>query len=274
LRSRRGGEGRSRGVGTGGRASRRSQPQYSAEDLMQAALFTPLLWPGRTIRLERNSLLDYRNRSTSGQQSPAEIYHENSKLCPRILTELVISAADEAQVRREYLRRRAAVAASSPRVEAAGPWPDLLRPIAESSLPLFYAVELRLLVGDLLLVYEPAANSCQLAKRLTAAESELLDAALSLLQAGGRPEEDQAVALVLGCFARNDLLLGPRGYRRTLLEAGQMAQELLRQAERSGLGAEVVYEFTDRDVDLVLEADGIEQSTLLAVRLGGSRGRP
>ncbi len=49
-----------------------------------------------------------------------------------------------------------------------------------------------------------------------------------------------------------------------------MTQEVLRQARRLDLAARPLYEFIDRDLDAVLEVDGIEEGTLIAIELGGS----
>ena len=76
--------------------------------------------------------------------------------------------------------------------------------------------------------------------------------------------------LVLGSFARNDILFGPRGYRRTLVEAGRMAEEVVANADRSGISRRVIYEFIDRELDSVMEADGVEQGTLIVIELDGA----
>src|SRR2546422_7532087 len=96
------------------------------------------------------------------------------------------------------------------------------------------------------------------------AEDGIRDVAVTGVQTCALP------ILILGSFARNDVLLGPRGYRRTLLETGRLVQEIVHQAKRLGLTVRPLYEFTDRDVDTVMEADGIEQSTLMAFEFGGT----
>ena len=73
---------------------------------------------------------------------------------------------------------------------------------------------------------------------------------------------------LIGCFARNDVLFGARGYRRTVLEAGQVTAGLLAEAERLGLDTVPIFEFTDRDLDAVMEADGIEEGALVAIAIG------
>src|SRR5262249_61608901 len=82
------------------------------------------------------------------------------------------------------------------------------------------------------------------------------------------PLPEGPMLFLIGCFARNDVLFGPRGYRRTLLEAGQVTTGLLAEAGRLGLDAVPIFEFTDRDLDAVIEADGIEEGTLVALAIG------
>jgi hypothetical protein len=53
-----------------------------------------------------------------------------------------------------------------------------------------------------------------------------------------------------------------------LLEAGQVTAGLLAEARRLGLAAVPIFEFTDRDADAVMEADGIEEGTLVALAIG------
>src|SRR6266540_4037657 len=80
-------------------ATRRNRPRYEPDDLLGLVLSAPLLWPGRTVRLERDSLLDCMGRSASAQVSVAELYHENSKLNRAHLPELVHTAVDAARFR-------------------------------------------------------------------------------------------------------------------------------------------------------------------------------
>ena len=47
-----------------------------------------------------------------------------------------------------------------------------------------------------------------------------------------------------------------------------MTAGLLAEARRLGLAAVPIFEFTDRDADAVMEADGIEEGTLVALAIG------
>ena len=248
------------------------RPSLSIQQLFNQVLNTPLYWPGKTVRLERNSLLDYCQRSTSAHISVAELYHENSKLFPQMLSELTGSLIQVDEFRREFLRRRAMV------IQASGiaglslcRWRhrELLTTVVKSTaLELFYVVELRLVIGDLLATREPISDTLSVVKHLSAYDIAGMGRALQLMATADVPFHNGPLLFILGSFARNDLMFGPRGYRRTLLEAGQVAQEISRQAKQLGVAARLFYEFIDRDVDAVMEADGVEQGTLMAFELG------
>jgi hypothetical protein len=224
--------------------------------------------------LERNSALDYSQRSLSARVSVAELYHENSKLFPQMLSELTVSLTQADEFRSEFLQRRALVAQASGTMdlELDQQWRDLLTCVAGATeLSLFYAVELRLVVGELLAAHEPVSDTLQVIKQLSTRDLNMLRQALGLMAPSDALISSGPLLLILGSFARNDVLFGLRGYRRTLLEAGRLAQEVVRQTEQLDLVARPLYEFIDRDVDTVMEADGIEQSTLMAFGLGGTQ---
>ena len=232
------------------------------------ALSAPVLWPGRTIRLQRDSLLDYHGRVASTQVSVAELYHENSKLSAEHRLELATTAVDVRQFRQEFLRRRAAVAraANAEGFDGADFWHGLLGE-AFASIPEFcYALEVRLVAAHSMYVYEPAAATFDLVKRFTDEEKERLVTAVALLEPAST-DPAASFVLLLGCFPRNEVLFGVRGYRRTLIEAGRATNEIVRQADVSGRRAVVRYEFGDREVDLLMEADGVEQSVVVVVQL-------
>jgi hypothetical protein len=250
-------------------ATRRNRPTYQPDDLLRLALGAPLLWPGRTIRLERDSLLDCRGRSASAQVSVAELYHENSKLDRAYLPELVHTAVDAARFRQEFIRRRGLLAhgtggedpGSSGKVRA------LLEAACAADPELFYAIELRLVTGAEVYVYEPSAATFRLVKRLPPDQVDDLEAALGLLASTSPSAGTRAHVVILGCFPRNEVLLGPRGYRRTLIEVGRIVAAIMQEARRLGRSPAVRYEFDDREVDRLMEVDGVEESVVAAVEL-------
>lgn len=247
--------------------------QMDPTDILRDAVFSPLDWPWKTMRLERDSLYEYRQRAMSAQISVAELYHENAKLCSEVMRGLVVSRVDADNFRREFVRRRSVA------VQAAGvlsldldeQWRGVLSGIAKASRQeLFYAVEVRLVVDEILAIHEPVWDTLFVVRKLPADDLRLLRQGLQLMDTTGATSYDGLLVFILGCFARNDLLMGPRGYRRTLVEAGQVAQLVLSEAGRQGLAVWPLYEFSDREVDRALEADGTEEGTLMAFMTKGA----
>lgn len=82
---------------------------------------------------------------------------------------------------------------------------------------------------------------------------------------------DAAAGIVVnGVFWRSRFKYGLRGYRFTLLEAGQVTQNLVLAATALGLASCPCGGFYERRLDPLLEADGVEESALVAVFVGGA----
>jgi hypothetical protein len=234
------------------------------QHLFETVLVSPLLWPGRTVRLERYSVLDYRNRLTSAQPSLAELYHENSKLFPERMTELASSSVPPTKVRAEYVRRRSLISKrlEGPDLDLASAWRNLLLSVAASvEQELFYAVEVRVISQNRLGLLDPIAGRVLFVKFLLPQDVAFLGNIGTDNEVSGVADGAPSFAIV-GSFARNDLVYGERGYRRTLLEAGRLAQEFVRRGIARELPIEPRFEFFDRKVDAAMEVDGIEQGTL------------
>lgn len=249
---------------------RRTTTRLNAQRLIDEVLHAPIEWPWKTTRLERHSLSDYQQRSVTANVSIAELYHENSKLYPQLLPELAVTQVQPDEFRREviHLQSAAALRSELSEIDLDHRWRSLLTTISkETELELFYAVEICLVTEKALAIYAPISDTLQLVKHLSNAELDLLRRALRLLVNPQAPQHSGPLLFILGCFARYDMLLGQRGYRRTLIDAGRVAQALLYQATRFSLTMRPVYEFTDRDIDAVLEADGVEKGVLIAFEL-------
>ena len=59
--------------------------------------------------------------------------------------------------------------------------------------------------------------------------------------------------------SREVVRLATSAQNHTLLEAGQLANELLTLAESAGMTAGLLFDFDDWKVDAALEADGVEE---------------
>jgi SagB-type dehydrogenase family enzyme len=79
-----------------------------------------------------------------------------------------------------------------------------------------------------------------------------------------------AVIVVSAVFWRSRFKYGLRGYRFVLLEAGHVAQNILLAATSLGLGAVPLGGFYDRRVDQLLCINGVDESALYLICLGGS----
>jgi hypothetical protein len=241
-------------------------------------IYSALHWPGKTSRLAADSLQDHVQRPVSPSSSVAELYHVNSKLYPSNAAGLLVARVDAASFRLECIRRTRVASARAQNAERMLVSPALQRLLAlttaELDMDVFYAVEIRARLVDRLLAWDPSNAEFTALKGLTESDASLLEAALKVL---GRPPRlaPHAALFVIGWFARNDVLLGPRGYRRTLLEAGRVLEVLLRVSRTLGIENELHTEFTDVDVDRVLEADGVETGTLAVLTLSehGNEGR-
>ena len=247
--------------------TRRTQEPITPKKLIEEVVYSPLDWPGKTVRLEPSTLESYCQRSASARISLAELYHENSKLFPALVADLTAVRVDHAQLRHEYLRHRAESRAQDKAVQLSSGLGELVNKIAPAIPPeLFYATELRFVQSGMLTSYEPLSRQLHLTKRLTVADTGRLNAAINLIEQTDQPGED--LIFVIGNFARNDLLFGARGYRRTLIEAGRVTEKIREIAVELKLAPRLRLEYADRAVDEILECDGVEEGSLAVVQLG------
>lgn len=79
-----------------------------------------------------------------------------------------------------------------------------------------------------------------------------------------------AVLLVLAVFGRTRFKYGQRGHRFVLLEAGHVVQNVVLAATALELPALPLGGFYDAQVDALLDADGVEESVVYGVVLGGA----
>jgi SagB-type dehydrogenase family enzyme len=93
-----------------------------------------------------------------------------------------------------------------------------------------------------------------------------LEAACPLegLLAGGA-----AALLVLAVFGRTRFKYGQRGYRFALLEAGHLVQNVVLAAAALEVPALPWGGFYDAQLDALVGADGVDESVVYAVVLGG-----
>ena len=98
--------------------------------------------------------------------------------------------------------------------------------------------------------------------------SNELDAASAL---PGLLEQTAAVVFIGAVFWRTRFKYGQRGYRFALLEAGHVMQNLLLAATALEIPALPLGGFYDDRVDALLGLNGVDESALYGVVLGGDR---
>ncbi len=79
-----------------------------------------------------------------------------------------------------------------------------------------------------------------------------------------------AVILITAVFQRTTFKYGERGYRFALIEAGHVAQNIDLVAGALHLPAANLGGFFDRELEALLDIDGVEQSLVYAVALGSN----
>lgn len=80
-----------------------------------------------------------------------------------------------------------------------------------------------------------------------------------------------AILLMAGFFARSTFKYGERAYRFVLIEAGHIGQNIALVSTGLGLSCVTVGGFFDRALDATLNFDGVWQSVIYSVLIGGPR---
>ncbi|WP_299704785.1 SagB family peptide dehydrogenase [uncultured Tateyamaria sp.] len=81
------------------------------------------------------------------------------------------------------------------------------------------------------------------------------------------------ILIVTALFERSTFKYGARGYRFALMEAGHSAQNINLAATALNLGCYNLGGFYDRTVDAFLGLDGLHQSTVYMIAIGGRTGQ-
>lgn len=249
---------------------RRSDKPMSAQDLFSEVVHMPMQLPGATMRLERDSLIDQRQRPATGETGIGELYHENSKLFPAMASGLRASRVDADGLRRDFVNRRSALPRGAQPDWHSSPIERILsRAVVGLGPQHFYSIQLRVGHAGALGLYEPLSGTFETTRHLCDADWSEVSAALDVL--GPRPPMPSAEATVFisASLARNEILLGQRAYRRTLIEVGQVVQQLIVSAAIERAWCRPNLEFTDRVVDEMLDLDGLEESVFAVLEIGG-----
>jgi SagB-type dehydrogenase family enzyme len=77
-----------------------------------------------------------------------------------------------------------------------------------------------------------------------------------------------ALFIITGLFQRTVFKYNARGYRFVLLEAGHVVQNLALTSTALELGLTPLGGFHDRDIDRLLQIDGVNHSSIYMAALG------
>ena len=248
-------------------ARRRTRLPLTADDFLAEVRQLTVDWPGKTVRIERNSVRDHWQLPASSQPAIAELYHENSKLFGGMVEDLAASRTDVETLRSVVTTQRS-------RAMHEGGWPVVelparLRQALATMLdgvpqPLLFAFDLRVAADGVLAVFDPIRKTAYRVKKVTPSELAAGRDALALL--GPNARSMQAPCFLVASFARNQMLFGPRGYRRTLVEAGRLVEQML-QGAAAGCACKLWLEYADRRIDDLAEADGVEEATVAVIEM-------
>jgi hypothetical protein len=246
----------------------------TARDVYEQLLLSPLDWPLKTTRLQRHSVFDYRQRSLSPNISVAELYHANSKYFSSMTNEVAAASIDLPSFRADFISRRLAMLRrSNYAMLNVGPrWQTLLSNLSHPAVAkLYYACEVRIMANKSIGILEPGSGKVYIAKDLEEHSLDVLNKSIAAMACTSGADFSYPLIAVVVSFARNDFLFGCRGYRRTLVEAGQLCHEVVRTAADNAIHLDCHLEFIDRDVDEIIGCDGLEESViaLLCSRDGG-----
>lgn len=249
--------------------ARRNNRLTSVQAFLEEAAATPVNWPAKQVNLEYDSLSAWRQRPMTGALSVAELYHENSKVSRGLIERCRAATVDVLQFRREFICRRARVTERSGLTahEVSSPVRALFERARLSGSIDTYAIEVGVVERDVFATLEPEKGELRPAKRLAQAELGKLEKSVRLLVPPGAPPFSGTCIVLIGCFVRNEILFGLRGYRHTLMEAGRISQRLLDAAVQLQLPLRPIQDFADREVDALLELDGTERSAILIFEL-------
>jgi hypothetical protein len=250
--------------------------RISFTELLEELISNKISMPQKTTYLERNSLTDVTQRFTNVNYNIAELYHENSKLSKYTIEEMVVKKLDDVKSFKERtvltpykvalpnFNFKKESSKEHNRLFAIAKLAEVLHELMKTP-DLLYSLDLKIVLntGDLLW-FNPAQNELYIERSLSTLEMSNLQECI--FDVSSIPIKSYQVGIcIVGLFLRNMVLYGIRGYRKTLIEAGQVAQFISQKLEMVNLQTDIITEFHDRDMDLLLGCDGIERSILLTL---------
>jgi hypothetical protein len=255
---------------------------YSAGGPRTGLLFEETVLPSpNSVDLLRTARSDYMLRFDSRTTHIAELFQENTKLTP--YSSLQPPAGEE-----ELNHAKKFYFSTSYRMQEDDVEPGMMDRVRlrHADLPaelarlmgplgkdgplasLLYGVDLFLLHRARLLRVIPYTDGMWVEKRMLAGEEELFRRSI-LRQPAEAIAQSSAFLCVVAVPWRHMMVLGPRGYRHMMLEAGNLLAQLQFIANQLKLSPRLSLDFYDARVDKVLLLDGTERTTLAVIGLQG-----
>ena len=251
-----------------------------AESPLGALLEGTVLPSPNTVEMLRTPDADYRRRFDRGNPHVAELFQENTKLSPHTTLHERRDAAALDHARAWYLSTAYHVDEDSLAADHADtvrlPVDTLPPRLAKILAPfgqtgplssLLYGVDLFVLHAQSLLRVVPRSGFLWRDRRIDGDDEARIRQ--SIVSAEHVPDTGPLLFLVAAPW-RYMMFLGPRGYRRLLLDAGDLLARL-RDAAAEANAVSVFPDFYDRRVDDVLQLDGVERTVIAIVALDGER---
>jgi hypothetical protein len=235
-----------------------------------------------SVELTRNPAIDYFQRFLSAAPHVSELFHENTKISLHSTVNAFMDEEELASTRRWFYAtayRPQAADLDLETAEASGVMKRLqimpgslggfLRRLSEPDLgELRYALDLLVVMEGRIYHLAPDSPFLWLERLILPDELELLSELTPTLQLQKRTRVEAYLFLVAAPW-RYMVLQGPRGYRRTLMDAGALLRCVERIGAEEKLYVETTVDFYDARLDGLLRLDGVERSTLAVVRLSG-----
>lgn len=261
--------------------SHEPMPRPLPDPALAALLEGTVLPSPNRVELARTAATDYRRRFDGGEPHVAELFQENSKLSPHTTVRAPGDAAEIDAAREWYLstayRPRDEDLAADQACTMRLPVDELPPCLASVLAPftqtgrhssLLYGVDLFVLHAQSLLRVVPRSGFAWRDRRTQPDEESCVRR--SIVTAERVPDTGPLLFLVAAPW-RYMLFLGPRGYRRMLLDAGELLAQLRSAAAEASVAVSVFPDFHDRRVDDVLRLDGVERTVIAIVALAGER---
>ncbi len=233
-----------------------------------------------SIELTRDPALDYFQRFLTSTRHVSELFHENTKISFHSTVNVLMDEDELAATRNWFyatayrpqeadidLEKAEAGGIVKPIHSLAGPLGEFLGRLSEPDLgELRYALDLLVLIDGRLYHLAPGSPFLWLERLILPHEQQLLPALLPTLHAQP-PGKAETYLFVVAAPWRYMVIQGPRGYRRTLMDAGGLLQHVARIGLDLNLSTASTVDFYDARLDGLLRLDGVERSALAVIRL-------